>query len=344
MSSAILACLNAPDLLAVREQHLARLEALFAGERLERACVISGIGGWAACAPETDPVGWVGEALAHLAAQAERSQDPGVFRPLFLEHWFYGVHFVDAVLGAVVTPTEQEGAGGWWTTRLTTPVGTLQPPDLTRNLPWQQALALAAAMRDSGVTVPLFAAQVLSSPLNIAVNLYGEEFLLALALEPDAARHDLRVITDTLLILTRRLREMLPPAQYQPIWVGGRCQPRGFGQLCGCSTQLLSTEQYRAFIAPLDAEVLSCAPRGGMIHLCGAHTQHLATWRAMPSVRAFQLNDRAADDFAQYFHELRDDQILYLCPTPLMTVERALVISGGRRLVLVADLPEAPLL
>ena len=74
-----------------------------------------------------------------------------------------------------------------------------------------------------------------------------------------------------------------------------------------------------------------------MIHLCGAHTQHLPTWRAMPQLRAVQLNDRAAEDFPHYFTQLRADQMLYLNPTPTMTAARALDISDGRRLVLVAE-------
>ena len=335
MIKAKISLLNDPELLAIREQHMQRLEALFAGERLERPFVLNGIGGTSPLAPADDPRGWVSGALASLAEAAERSRDAKIFRPLFLEYWYYGVHFVDAVLGATVVPAAVEDAGGWWTVRLTSPVGSLQPLDLARSLPWQQALALAHAMRDSGAALPFFAAQVLASPLNIAVNLYGEEFLLALAQEPHAARRDLRVITDTIKALTHGLRQALPPWQYQPVCVGGRCQPRGFGQICGCSTQLLSAAHYREFIAPLDAEVLACYPRGGMMHLCGTHTQHLATWRNMAALRAVQLNDRAAEDFPHYFAQLRDDQILYLNPTPTMTAERALAISGGGRLVLV---------
>ncbi len=196
-----------------------RLEALFAGERLERPFVLNGIGGTSPLAPADDPRGWVSGALASLAEAAERSRDAQIFRPLFLEYWYYGVHFVDAVLGATVVPAAVEDAGGWWTVRLTSPVGSLQPLDLARSLPWQQALALAHAMRDSGAALPFFAAQVLASPLNIAVNLYGEEFLLALAQEPHAARRDLRVITDTIKALTHGLRQALPPWQYQPVCV-----------------------------------------------------------------------------------------------------------------------------
>lgn len=337
MSPSEIAQLNDPTLLAIREEHLLRLEALFDGERLERPFVLNGIGGSSSVSPVDDPVGWVAGALASLAQAAERSRDARIFRPLYLEHWLYGVHFVDAVLGATVVPAAQEDSGGWWTQCLTSPVGSLPAPEWSRNLPWQQAQALAQAMRESGAALPFFTPQVLASPLNIAINLYGEAFLLALALEPEAACRDLRIITDTITAMTRWFQQTLPPRQYQPVCVGGRCQPRGFGQICGCSTQLLSAAHYREFIAPLDAEVLACYPRGGLIHLCGAHTQHLPAWRDMPALRALQLNDRAAEDFPRYFAALRDDQIFYLNPTPAMTAARALDISGGRRLVLVTD-------
>ena len=95
---------------------------------------------------------------------------------------------------------------------------------------------------------------------------------------------------------------------------------------------------YDEFIAPLDDELLSVYPNGGMIHLCGVHTQHIPTWRGMESVRAIQVNDRASEDLEIYFNELRDDQIIYLNPIATMTVERAMEITGGRRIVFVADL------
>lgn len=323
---------------------MARLEALYAGERLSHVFVLCGIGGPSFPAVgDIDAANWVEKTLEQLAPWVEYAWDTKIHRPICLEAWIYGVHFVDAVLGADVRPTTQEGAGGWWTECLTTPVGMLQPPDLSQSAPWRKAQSLALAMRGSGLTVPFFAPQVLASPLNIAVNLYGEEFLMALVLEPDAARHDLRIITDTIVAMVRWYQANMPPMQFQPVGPAGRCQPRGFGQICGCSTQLLSRQSYQEFIAPLDAQVLSAYPQSaGMIHLCGSHTQHIPTWRDMPEMRAVQLNDRAAEDLPLYFRELRDDQLIYLNPCDEMTVEHALAVTGGRRLVIVANLSEAP--
>ena len=91
---------------------------------------------------------------------------------------------------------------------------------------------------------------------------------------------------------------------------------------------------YRSLIAPLDDALLAEYPHGGMIHLCGAHAQHIPVFRDMPHLRALQLNDRAACDLKLYLEGLRKDQIIYLNPCEGMTAEQAILISGGDRIVL----------
>jgi len=157
---------------------------------------------------------------------------------------------------------------------------------------------------------------------------------------PEAVRHDLKVINDTICSLHRWYLANIPMDQLQLVVAGWRTQPRGFGQLCGCACHLLPLDMYKEFIAPLDDELLSVYPNGGMIHLCGEHTQHIPIWREMKSVRAIQTNDRASEDLEIYFNELRDDQMIYLNPTETITVERAMEITGGRRIVIVAEVPE----
>ena len=330
--------LREPSLEAAREEHLARLAALFDGRPLDRAFVLCGIGGSAKADPYAEPEQWVKGALDSLAEQAERAKDPEVFRPLVVEPNPYGVHFIDRIFGARVYHYE----GQWWSDPLPTPVGELRPPELEASDTWCLARHQAEAFLASGVTVPLFGLPTIASALNIAVNLYGEALLVALVERPAAARRDLSVINELLCELHRWYLARIPPEQLQCVVAAGRTQPRGFGQLCGCTTHLLSASQYRDFVAPLDDALLSVYPNGGMIHLCGVHTQHVPVWRAMPSLRAIQVNDRAAEDLPIYFRELRDDQVIYLNPTPTMTVERAMEVTGGRRLVLVADLAEVP--
>ena len=314
------------------------MTALYAGEPLDRAFVLCGIGASAKADPYQEPERWVEEALDSLAEQAEKAKDREIFRPLTIEPNPYGVHFVDRMLGARVFQYE----GQWWADFLKSPVGTLARPDLDSDDTWRLARRQAEAFLASGVTVALFGLPTIASALNIVFNLYGEAFLVALLDRPEAARHDLKVINDLLCELHRWYRARVQGEQLQCVVAAGRAQPPGFGQLCGCTTHLLSAAQYREFVAPLDEGLLSVYPHGGMIHLCGVHTHHVPVWREMRSLRAVQLNDRAAEDLETYFRELRDDQIIYLNPTATMTVERAVAITGGRRLVLVADVMEPP--
>ncbi|NCQ36412.1 hypothetical protein GW813_15350, partial [bacterium] len=79
---------------------------------------------------------------------------------------------------------------------------------------------------------------------------------------PEAAKHDLRVINEVICDLHRWYLDAVPAEQLQCIVPGGRRQPPGCGQLCGCACQVLSAEQYREFVAPLDEELLSLYPNG----------------------------------------------------------------------------------
>jgi len=335
------AILCSPELIQTRDAHFVRLKALFAGETPEHVFALCGYVGTGQSDPYLDPERWVEEALDDLAANADQLRDASVFRPLVLEFDPYGVHFVDRMFGAEVF--ELHDKWNWQAKCLETPIGDLRPPDLEADETWQLAWRLATTFVRVGVTVPLFGLPVIASALNIALNLYGQSILLAMVTRPEAARRDLEAINGVLCEMHRRCRSLLPVDQLQPVIAAYRTQPPGFGQICGCSTQLLSEGMYRDFIAPLDDAVLSVYPHGGMIHLCGAHTQHIPVWREMKSLRAIQLNDRAADDLPIYFRELREDQVFYVNPCDGMPVERIMAITGGRRTVIVADLTE-PLL
>ena len=324
-----------PKLLAAREAHFERLDALFAGKPLDCIFVLQGIGHTLDASESLDPEEQMAAALDALAEQAERLRDARVFRPLCVSSGPYGVHFVDRMFGARVYHQD----GQWWSEPLASPVGELEPPALDADETWALARRHAEAFLAADVSVPLFGLPTIASALNVVVNLYGERLLVALLDDPDAARRDLAVINELLCELHRWFLSVVPVEQLQPVVPAGRCQPRGFGQLCGCTSHLLSAEQYGELVAPLDDELLSVYPNGGMIHLCGVHTQHIPAWWEMQSLRAVQVNDRAAEDLETYFRELRDDQILYLNPTATMTVERAMQITGGRRIVLVTDAP-----
>lgn len=331
-SSEAVAVLCDPALVAARDRHMAALEAACEGRGDGPPPALSGVWGAASADPREDPERCVAEQLVSLAAQRELALDGGVFRPLIAGIGLYGVHFVDALLGAEVF--DLDGTGNWQVRCLDRPVGRLDPPDWERHSAWQGARAAALAFAASGAKLPYFCTPCLSSALNVAINLYGQEFLAALYEDPDAARRDLRVITDLIVALHRWYRAHIPEAQLQAVAAGTRTRPPGMGHLCGCSTQLISEAHYREFIAPCEAAVLGVYPRGGMIHLCGAHAHLIPAWRDLPSIRIVQVNDRASADLPLYLAGLRDDQILYSLECADMPWRKAVEIAGGRRLVL----------
>ncbi|MBE5786858.1 MAG: hypothetical protein E7324_04875 [Clostridiales bacterium] len=331
--------LNDAARIAKRDQWFARMEKLFAG-RDEDPFVFTLDG--VVPRPKddklayTNPEEWVVQCLELLAAQPECTENR--FSPDCVEYPIYGVHFIDKMLGAHV----YNHMGQWHADYLDTPVGELQTPDLEKDETWMLARRAAQAFLDADVKLPLFGMPTLSSALNIYVNLYGGEGLAVMMEDEEAAAHDLKVINDLIRTLHRWYIDHIPVRQLQPVISWSRTQPPGFGQLCGCTCQLLSGAMYGELVAPLDDALLSEYPGGGMIHLCGSHTQHIPTFREMKHLKALQLNDRAAEDLALYLEGLREDQILYVNPCPGMPVERIIALSGGKRIILCArmDAPE----
>ena len=338
MKSGTLEILRDPRLVQARTQWYAKLRGVFAGEQQEQAFYLCGIQHY------TEDDGpdwghWLDESLDKLAEEAERALDEDVFRPLSINHNPHGVHFIDHLFGADVFLLDGES---WQVHPLDAPVGSLQLPDLDALPAWRVMREFTHAFLERDVPSVVFGLPTIASVLNIAVNLYGDRILLAMLADPDAVRHDLRVISDLLCAIHRWYLEHVPPEQMQCILPNGRCQPPGYGQLCGCTTQLISETTYREFIAPLDDELLSAYPGGGMIHLCGTHTQHIPAWNEMRSLRALQLNDRAAEDLATYWGEMRKDVVFYVNPCEGMPIKEIVEITGGQRVIIVADV-EQPL-
>lgn len=338
--------LNDPSLTAARNRHFDRLRRVFGGERLDPPVFIRGVfaapgGGHPATGhvpsgpdPYSEPEEWVQAGLESLAGQAGVVRDPYVFRPLCLEFGPYGVHYVDRMFGARVYAGE---GGQWWVDYLQTPIGQLITPDLEKDPTWKLSVRLARAFLEADVSVPLFGMPTIASTLNIAVNLYGPDLMTALYEDPEAVKRDFQTIHLHLVQLHRWYRSHIPALQLQPVVSAERCQPPGCGQLCGCTTHLISARIYREFVAPLDNALLGVYPGGGMIHLCGAHTQHIPVWRDMPNLKALQLNDRATEDFEAFYDQLRDDQVLYIIPTSSVTVDTVMRRTLGRRVVFIGE-------
>jgi hypothetical protein len=332
-----LAALKNEKLCDTYRYHRKRLDALFSGKHPAKPFGLNGI---TANSTEAviDPSAWFAESVEELADQVEPACDELIFRPMSICHNPYGVHFIDILFGADVFfhPDSEQ----WQVHTFKGPVGSLSRPDIEQNPAWTQAREIARLFLAHDLPNVVLELPTLSSALNIAVNLYGQEILIAMLEDPAAARNDLRVINDLIIELHDWYSEHIPADRFQSIVASGRFQPFGHGQLCGCTTQLTSNEIYQEFVAGLDAEVLGRYARGGMIHLCGTHAQHIPSWREMSELKAVQLNDTAAEDLAAYFQGLRSDQILYVNYFKGMTANQALSITGGERLVLVGDFDE----
>jgi len=330
--------LNDPRLIAERDAWFARLTSHFGRTVRNRPFRLLGrVAGWDNTTLKyTQPELWVEHSLETLADMianaAPEPADEGKFRPWCVEGWLYGVHFIDKIFGCKVYFTDDN----WYNDYLPYKTGTLEMPDLDTDETWALAKRAAIAFAECDVKLPLFGTDVLSSTLNIAVNLSSADILSAMLDDPDAARHDFRIINETLKTTRRWFMDTIPAPQLQPSVSGYRTQPPGYGQLCGCTTHLLSAAQYADFIAPLDNDLLGIHPHGGMIHLCGSHARHIPAFRDMPNVKSVQLNDRAAHDLRTHYETLRDDQLIYYEPCADMPLERALELTnGGDRLVIV---------
>ncbi len=325
--------LNRPDLIQKRDLWFDRMEKVFRGEYTDwNGQYMLGVDGVVAGIPYDPAIPAKKRVEAALEAAAQKCaalENEVYFRPVCVEYPPFGVHYIDKLLGAEVSFY----AGQWYNKYLTTPIGSLKMPKLDEEPLWQDSKQVAEAFVEAGVALPLFGLPTIASTLNIAVNLYGENILVAMLEEPEAAQADLNTINAVLCHIHDWYRRTVPQQLLQPVISWARTQPPGHGQICGCSTHLLSPSLYEEMVAPLDNALLAVYPRGGMIHLCGAHRQHIRVFRDMPALRSVQLNDDAARDL-QYYHDgLREDQIIYLNPCEGMSMENAMRITGGRRLI-----------
>jgi hypothetical protein len=335
--------LRRPELLAIRDAGRARLEAVFDGTQ-EGVFFLKGPSAYTTRV-DIDPVEWLDECLGGLATEAEdilATPDELLFRPLSMTYNPREVHFIDHLLGAeVVDISTEPNECNWQVNYLDAPVGELKSINLASHPTWQDTVRFSEALLALDIPAMHLGMPTISSALNIAMNLYGQEFLIALLAEPAAADHDLRVINDLLVEVHQWYIDNVPADVLQPICADSRYQPAGFGQLCACSAQLISTDTYAQHIMPLDAEILALYPNGGMVHICGNHTHQIPNWWSMPEVRAIQFNYPATVDFLQYWTELREDQVLYLDhreeDLPLRTMLTG--TDGGRRCVFVGDIP-----
>ncbi len=335
-----------PDIELVQAMHRARFAALYAGHSLPHVISIAGklygrshgLHGSNEIDMLAQPAAWLDDVLDDMAANAPAvAADPITFRPLVIHLDPLGVHFIDALLGANVYFHE----GQVWVSELPGDIADLRLPDLACSTVMQQAIRLAEMAVEVGQGRLLIGMPVLSCAINIGINVFGQRLLEALVFSPDVAHHALGVINDVIVACMRTFCEVIPAQVRRTSVATSRYAPPGYGLIDGCATHVVSKKHYGEFFAPLDEAVLSTFPYGGMIHLCGAHAQHIATWKAMGAVRSLQLNDRAVDDLERYVAGLRPDQLLYVGPTETWPVQRIMDVTQGRRLALQCVLEKA---
>ena len=337
-----------PEIEETQAYHRERVAALYAGRPIPGGGVIRiagpgfghahGLAGTNDPDMLRDPDAWLADVLADMAARRDGLADRVVFRPAVIHMDPLGVHFVDALFGAHVYIHGPQV----WSDELPMAVGELQPPDLARSEIFQQAATLARKAVAASDGRLLIGAPVLSCAINTGINLFGQRFLTTLVDDPAAVQRVVGIITDVMLELMRAFVALIPDPIRRTSVPENRYAPPGYGLIDGCATQLVSARQYREFFYASDAAALGTNPYGGkvpssgMMHICGAHRQHIPALREMAALRAVQVNDRATDDLPHYVNGLRPDQLLYVAPTEKYPAERVVEMVPAARLVLQA--------
>jgi len=323
--------LNDPDLIRIRDDYLGRMQDVFDGHHDgSPAFVLSGLSPGAEVPEDATIEQAMHASLDALATEAKLTRNPRVFRPISTEASTHGEDWQSKLFGAPAEADERNPL------RLRAgPVGSLEPPDLDACKAWQNMKRSTEVFLEADVRLPLFVGLAVSGPIVEAVSLYGAEpFLTAMLDDPDAARHDLEVLADVAVQMRQWFVEHVPFQQLQGIVTRLRAQPPGYGQIDGCTTQLLGPDLYAELVGPLDDQLLSVYPKGGMIHICGYHTQHIPFWREMKSLKVLQLSGDAMTFLPRYFSELRDDQLVYVSPHATMSLGDIMDVTEGRRVII----------
>lgn len=334
--------LNDKELLAIRDAHLLRANAVVRGEAclpVFRMCntgiAMSGDGTVDGVDIMVEPELWMRSVLNELVRMVGDAYDETTLRLLIVDCItpLFSSRFMDKIYGAEVW---YEAIGQTWVAGgLTTPVGTLEYPDIDDHPAYQALERAVRAFAEAEVRLPYIMPPALGSPLNTAVNLYGSRFLEEVYDCPDSAHHDLRILADVQTDLARRIRGMVPPNQLIDFTPIIPC----FNHFAGCTTQLVSADMYRDVFMPYDEEVCANFTNGGIVHLCGSSIHHIPSFRAMEHLRGVEVTNynHRWEDFEQYYSGLRDDQIIILNAAGMgddaEVLDRIERLTGGRRIV-----------
>ncbi|MHC4716041.1 MAG: hypothetical protein ACYS5V_03670, partial [Planctomycetota bacterium] len=232
-------------------EHRSRFEALFAGAPAVQTAAVCGpmfgrshgLRGNNDIDMLAEPDEWITDCLTDMGARVPELADRGTYAPAHFELDALGTHFIDALFGAAVEFHD----GQVWSRQLGCDVADLQAPDLSARTVLEAALTTATKAVEAGHGRVFVTTPVLSCPINIALNLFGQRLLLALLAAPRAARRALRIITDVIQECIRRFRRAVPHDLLRPTVASTRYMPAGYGFVAGCAPQLVSAEVYREF-------------------------------------------------------------------------------------------------
>ncbi len=282
-----------------------------------------------------DKDAWLNHQFQTVKSNVEQALDSAsLFYPIIEMFSLYGTHYMDVLFGAKV---EWNGSQ-FWNQPLGYPVSELKDPDLEKHPLVRQTVELAKWIKEKTGGRFLISMPDVGCPLNIAINLFGEEFLTEMVSDPSSAKRALNLIARA----TCQIYEFLIEAVG---WKTLRCHnayyvytPCDYAGLSICATQLISSEHFRNLVADADDAAAPMIYKGLFQHICGYSTQHIPEIARRKRIKGLQLNDAGADDFEAYFKGLRPDQIFYVWPTSKMTLEKILSLSGGQRTVLMGKL------
>lgn len=182
----------------------------------------------------------------------------------------YGNYFMPALFGCqTVYPKDQAPANLPLDTSFDD-MAQLQMPDFDTSPVIQRAMVEARALEErygfchGGINM--------GSPINVAVNVYGEQFLLASALAPEIAQHVLYVIAETEFRLIREVCSVIDPEHF-PL------ENMGFGY-GNCPAVMFSPRLYREVILPVDQWVRSQVAQF-YLHHCGVFDDYIELYREL---------------------------------------------------------------
>ncbi len=283
---------------------------------------------------EKDREAWLNNQLRAVKANVEETLDgASLYYPIIEMFSLYGTHYVDKLLGGDVTWTGDQ----FWSKEMKCDVSCLQPPDLKNSALLKETIELAQWIKEKTDGKFLISMPDVGCPLNVAVNLFGENFFLEMAMDPESAKRVLMLIGD----VTKLVYDALVAAVGQETI---RCHnafyvytPQDYAGLSICATQMISPDNFSELVAAADDACVPDCYKGMIQHLCGSSKQHVAEIARRPRIKGVQLNDDAADQFEAYYEGLREDQIFYLWPTENMPLDKILSITGGKRLVVIGQ-------